>query len=86
MDYWITQPRVIFHYLLLSFWPYPLCIDYVWPVSTMADAWPFMMLLALFLIVSIYALFTISSDRILGVMVFLNSGPDICHAASGYCF
>ncbi|MCK7475874.1 MAG: DUF6056 family protein [Rhodopseudomonas palustris] len=41
-DYWITQPRVIIHYILLSFWPYPLCIDYGWPVSTLANEWPFL--------------------------------------------
>lgn len=29
-----TQPGVILHYLQLSLWPSPLCLDYGWPVAT----------------------------------------------------
>jgi tetratricopeptide (TPR) repeat protein len=29
-----TQPGVIWHYLRLSVWPKPLCLDYVWPVAS----------------------------------------------------
>ena len=29
-QYAMTQPEVILHYLRLSFWPHPLCLDYVW--------------------------------------------------------
>ncbi|MCP4591963.1 MAG: tetratricopeptide repeat protein [bacterium] len=32
LEYALTQPGVIAHYLRLSFWPHPLCLDYVWPV------------------------------------------------------
>ncbi len=28
-----SQPGVVLHYLRLCFWPYPLCIDYAWPVA-----------------------------------------------------
>ena len=28
-----SQPGVILHYLGLSFWPHPLCLDYEWPVA-----------------------------------------------------
>ena len=32
-SYLRTQPEVILHYLRLSFWPNPLCLDYDWPVA-----------------------------------------------------
>ena len=33
-QYALTQPGVILHYLGLSFWPQPLCLDYSWPFAT----------------------------------------------------
>ncbi len=41
-DYALTQPGVILHYLSLSLWPYPLCLDYAWPVARTVGAilWP----------------------------------------------
>jgi Flp pilus assembly protein TadD len=33
LDYALTQPAVILHYLRLSFWPQGQCIDYAWPVA-----------------------------------------------------
>jgi len=32
--YALTQPGVLLHYLRLSFWPHPLCLDYAWPFAT----------------------------------------------------
>jgi tetratricopeptide (TPR) repeat protein len=37
-QYAATQPGVILHYLTLSLWPHPLCLDYSWPVARTADA------------------------------------------------
>ena len=34
LAYALTQPRVILHYLRLSFWPRRLCFDLHWPIST----------------------------------------------------
>jgi len=34
LAYLMTQPGVILHYLWLSVWPHPLCIDYDWPLVT----------------------------------------------------
>lgn len=34
LAYLMTQPGVILHYLWLSVWPHPLCIDYDWPLAT----------------------------------------------------
>jgi len=33
LTYALSQPGVILHYLQLSFWPDPLCLDYDWPVA-----------------------------------------------------
>lgn len=33
IEYLQTQPGVILHYLRLSVWPHPLCLDYMWPIA-----------------------------------------------------
>jgi tetratricopeptide (TPR) repeat protein len=38
LEYALTQPGVILHYLRLSVWPDPLCLDYQWPVAETAGA------------------------------------------------
>ena len=37
LEYALSQPAVILHYLRLCFWPSDLCLDYVWPVPRTAD-------------------------------------------------
>jgi hypothetical protein len=37
LDYAMSQPAVIMHYLRLMVWPHPLCLDYAWPVGV---SWP----------------------------------------------
>jgi len=36
LQYALTQPGVILHYLRLSFWPWGQCIDYGWPIARTA--------------------------------------------------
>lgn len=36
LEYALTQPGVIVHYLRLALWPDPLCFDYGWPVASTA--------------------------------------------------
>ncbi len=36
LEYAATQPGVILHYLRLSLWPHPLCLDYSWPAADTA--------------------------------------------------
>jgi len=36
LQYALSQPGVILHYLRLSFWPWGQCIDYGWPVAQTA--------------------------------------------------
>jgi tetratricopeptide (TPR) repeat protein len=38
IEYALTQPGVILHYLRLSLWPTPLCLDYWWPIAKTAGA------------------------------------------------
>ncbi len=33
LEYFLTQPGVVLHYLRLALWPHPLCLDYTWPVA-----------------------------------------------------
>ncbi len=32
-QYLRTQPEVLMHYVRLSLWPHPLCLDYDWPIA-----------------------------------------------------
>ncbi len=49
IEYGLTQFGVLVHYLRLSFWPHPLCLDYNWPVArTVGEiALPALVILAL---------------------------------------
>jgi protein O-mannosyl-transferase len=38
LEYALTQPGVILHYLKLSLWPHPLCLDYAWPLAKTTQA------------------------------------------------
>ncbi len=33
IEYLTTQPKILLHYLKLTFWPDILCLDYAWPVE-----------------------------------------------------
>ena len=35
-EYALTQPGVLLHYLKISLWPHPLCLDYGWPLAQSA--------------------------------------------------
>lgn len=37
MEYLLTQPGVIFHYLKLAIFPVSLCLDYQWPIATKGE-------------------------------------------------
>ncbi len=40
LDYWCTQAKVLFMYLKLVFWPWPLVIHYEMRYISFSDAWP----------------------------------------------
>ncbi len=54
LRYALTQPGVILHYLRLSFWPWPLCLDYGWPlVGSVWDWLPALLVIGALLAVSV---------------------------------
>ena len=54
LQYALTEPGVILHYLRLSFWPWPLCLDYGWPfVHSAGDALPALLVVGALLAVSL---------------------------------
>jgi tetratricopeptide (TPR) repeat protein len=54
LRYALTQPGVILHYLRLSFVPWPLCLDYDWPlVRSVGEALPALLVVGVLLAVSL---------------------------------
>ncbi len=54
LRYALTQPGVILHYLRLSFWPWPLCLDYGWPLAGSVWDWlPALLVIGALLAVSV---------------------------------
>jgi len=51
LEYLLTQPGVMLHYLKLALWPRPLCFDYAWPIArTLQDIlWPAIVIVPLVL-------------------------------------
>src|SRR5262249_22088562 len=44
IDWWFTQAKVIFLYLKLTIWPWPLVVHYEMPyLNTLALAWPWVL-------------------------------------------
>jgi tetratricopeptide (TPR) repeat protein len=55
LEYGLTQPRILLHYLRLAFWPSPLCFDYQWPpATTAAEILPSAMLVTAALAATLY--------------------------------
>jgi tetratricopeptide (TPR) repeat protein len=71
-----TEPSVILHYLQLSLWPHPLCLDYLWPV---AKAWskilPSAIAVAALLGATVWACWRNSAWGFLGAWLFLILAP-----------
>ncbi len=76
LEYALTQPGVILHYLRLAIWPWPLVLDYGWPV---ARTWPEIVLPALgvvaLLAVTLWALFRRPVLGFVGAWFFLILAP-----------
>src|SRR6185369_8030104 len=75
-QYTLTQPQVILHYLRLSFWPHPLCIDYRWPaVRSFREAAPSLFIILCLLTASGWALWRRHWTGFLGAFFFLVLAP-----------
>lgn len=76
LEYALTQPGVILHYLRLAFWPHPLCLDYGWPVArTAAQILPGMIVIASLLLASLWALIRRPMVGFLGISFFVILAP-----------
>lgn len=73
--YWLTQSRVILHYLRLSLWPSGLTIDYGWPPAAFGDAWPALLTVLALLGLSAWALWKRHPAGFLGAWFFLILAP-----------
>jgi tetratricopeptide (TPR) repeat protein len=74
--YALTQPGVLLHYLRLTFWPQPLCLDYAWPLTT--EFWqivPQTLALAALLAATAWALVRQPALGFLGAWFFLILAP-----------
>jgi tetratricopeptide (TPR) repeat protein len=72
LEYARSQPGVLLHYLRLSFWPHPLCLDYAWPV---AQEWQAILIPGLvvagLLLLTLWALWRRPMLGFLGTVFFL---------------
>jgi len=76
VEYALTQPGVILHYLRLAFWPDALCLDYGWPIvrDVVAAAAPGILIVAL-LAATLWCLKRKPAVGFLGVWFFLILAP-----------
>jgi protein O-mannosyl-transferase len=71
-----TQPEVILHYLRLCFWPYPQCLDDMWPVATRVwQVLPGAVILTAGLVATLWALRRKPALGLLGACFFLFLAP-----------
>jgi len=76
LDYAKTQFAVIVHYLHLAVVPWPLCLDYGWPVATkVGDFVPHAVVIVLLLAETVIALLRRPALGFLGVWFFLILAP-----------
>lgn len=75
-QYLATQVGVLTHYLRLSVWPHPLCLDYAWPLATSftATIGPAAFIVALG-ILTVWALRAHPRIGFLGAAAFIVLGP-----------
>jgi len=76
VDYLATQAGVLLHYLRLSFWPHPLCLDYQWPVATSAtEIVPAGLVIVALLATTLWALVRRRAVGFVGLWFFLVLAP-----------
>jgi protein O-mannosyl-transferase len=76
IEYALTQPAVILHYLKLAFWPHPLCFDYLWqPAKEIGVILPPLITIATLFILVLSALRWAPVIGFLGTSFFLILSP-----------
>lgn len=75
-QYAMSQTGVILHYLRLTVWPHPLCLDYKWPsAKSPSEVLVPIIILGTLVAGSVWALFRISWLGFLGVWFFVILSP-----------
>ncbi len=76
LQYALSQPGVIAHYLRLCFWPTGLCLDYGWPVAdTAAKIIPPLLLIVALLAITVWSIFRWPEWSFVGAWFFLILAP-----------
>jgi protein O-mannosyl-transferase len=76
MEYALTQFGVVAHYIRLIFIPYPLCLDYYWPISpAIAEIIPGALLVGVLLSLTVWGLIKNPPLGFAGVWFFLILAP-----------
>ncbi|QGJ68393.1 Hypothetical protein PBC10988_0520 [Planctomycetales bacterium 10988] len=75
-EYFRTQPQILWHYLGLMLAPWPLCLDYAWPVAYAWSSilWPGLGMMSL-LFLSLFGMWKRSAAGFLGLSIFLILAP-----------
>lgn len=76
LEYALTQPSVILHYLRLAFWPQGQCLDYSWPPArTALQIAPSALILAGLLALTVWCIFRRPAWGFVGAWFFLILAP-----------
>jgi tetratricopeptide (TPR) repeat protein len=75
IEYARSQPAVILHYLRLSLWPDPLCLDYGWPAPSWGEAAPSLLALGALLAATGWAFWRRPPIGFAGAFFFLVLAP-----------
>ena len=76
LSYALTQPGVMAHYLRLSLWPHPLCIDYDWPPArSLGAVVPAALLAAALIGAAVWSLRWAPALGFLGIWFFVILAP-----------
>ena len=77
-EWWFTQAKVLFLYLKLAVWPWPLVIHYEIPyLKTVADAWPWLLTAGILAIGALVLLWRRSAVGFVAVWLFAVLSPTL---------
>ncbi len=77
-EWWFTQAKVIFLYLKLAVWPWPLVIHYEIPyLKTVAEAWPWLIMAGLLILGTIVLFWRRSAVGFVAIWFFAVLSPTL---------
>lgn len=77
-EWWFTQAKVIFLYLKLAVWPWPLVIHYEIPyLETVAEAWPWLLMAGLLMLATLVLFWRRSATGFVAVWFFAILSPTL---------